>query len=137
MNNDIKQKWISALRSGKYKQTKKVLNDGTGMCCLGVLCDLYIQEGGDLKWEFKKPTQALYGPIPSGCENMEVGHIEGGYMILPKPVEIWAELGTRNPIPAFEVVVSAGNSAGKRSLAEFNDSGLTFPQIADVIEYWL
>src|SRR6478752_3030143 len=40
----IKQarKWQEALLSGKYKQTRNVLNDGNGYCCLGVLCDIVI-----------------------------------------------------------------------------------------------
>lgn len=44
MKKAIKTKWIKALRSGKYIQTRKVLErcDSNGMplgnCCLGVLC---------------------------------------------------------------------------------------------------
>lgn len=34
---DVKKKWLKALRSGKYKQTKGTLCDGKGYCCLGVL----------------------------------------------------------------------------------------------------
>ena len=30
--------WINALRSGKYEQTKKMLQDENGFCCLGVFC---------------------------------------------------------------------------------------------------
>lgn len=40
---DIK-KWVRALRSGKYKQTKKTLQNDYGMCCLGVLCKLTIPD---------------------------------------------------------------------------------------------
>lgn len=32
-----RRKWVEALRSGKYKQTTQVLHDGEGYCCLGVL----------------------------------------------------------------------------------------------------
>ncbi len=35
---DIKEKWVKALRSGKYKQTEGVLENNKGNCCLGVLC---------------------------------------------------------------------------------------------------
>lgn len=38
MNPELKQKWIAALESGEYKQARKVLYDGEGYCCLGVLC---------------------------------------------------------------------------------------------------
>lgn len=40
MTPELKSKWLSALRSGKYKQGKKTLNCGGKMCCLGVLCDV-------------------------------------------------------------------------------------------------
>lgn len=41
MNKGIKDRWITALRSEKYSQTKGNLRDDEGYCCLGVLCDLY------------------------------------------------------------------------------------------------
>ena len=35
---DIKEKWLTALRSGEYKQGKYYLkNDNNCYCCLGVL----------------------------------------------------------------------------------------------------
>lgn len=37
---DIK-KWVRALRSGKYEQTKQSLQDSEGFCCLGVACKLF------------------------------------------------------------------------------------------------
>jgi hypothetical protein len=38
MKPEFKAKWLADLRSGNYKQTKSVLYDGAGYCCLGVLC---------------------------------------------------------------------------------------------------
>lgn len=48
MNPELKTKWLTALRSGDYKQGKERLKnvDGT-MCCLGVLCDLMGAEWTD------------------------------------------------------------------------------------------
>lgn len=51
MNPEIKEKWLAALRSGEYKQTRgalfrpRRLDDvkpifPAGYCCLGVLCDV-------------------------------------------------------------------------------------------------
>jgi len=46
MNPEIKQAWIDALTSGEYEQGKGSLLDNEGhYCCLGVLCDLALQEG--------------------------------------------------------------------------------------------
>ena len=38
MNPEDKERWVKALRSGKYKQGKGRLYDGRKYCCLGVLC---------------------------------------------------------------------------------------------------
>lgn len=40
MNPHIKAKWLAALRSGDYAQTRNALRDRSGYCCLGVLCDV-------------------------------------------------------------------------------------------------
>lgn len=39
MDKKLKEKWVKALRSGKYPQGKNMLYDGMtgGYCCLGVL----------------------------------------------------------------------------------------------------
>lgn len=34
------QKWVDALRSGKYKQTQNQLKTTDGYCCLGVYCEI-------------------------------------------------------------------------------------------------
>ena len=36
------KKWVFALRSGEYKQTKYYLQDKKGYCCLGVGCKVFI-----------------------------------------------------------------------------------------------
>jgi hypothetical protein len=50
MNPQIKQKWLSALRSGEYQQGRCYLRTNSGFCCLGVLCDLYGKEH-NVEWE--------------------------------------------------------------------------------------
>lgn len=47
MNEEVKQIWTTALRSGDFKQGKKRLttvsaNGQQFHCCLGVLCQLYM-----------------------------------------------------------------------------------------------
>lgn len=44
MNTEIKQKWLTALRSGEYKQGRGNLHYKDEYCCLGVLCDLHAKE---------------------------------------------------------------------------------------------
>lgn len=41
MKKSIAMKWVKALRSGKYKQGRKVLKNSEGKyCCLGVMCEV-------------------------------------------------------------------------------------------------
>ena len=37
MDKKLKARWVAALRSGEYKQCQRVLHDGVGYCCIGVL----------------------------------------------------------------------------------------------------
>lgn len=67
MNQDVKAKWVAALRGGKYQQGQGYLRTKKDkFCCLGVLCDVIHPE----KWEdFKIKTgePVLY------CQNGLVG----------------------------------------------------------------
>lgn len=42
---ELKDKWLKALRSGEYSQTSCTLKDSDGFCCLGVLCDVIDPNG--------------------------------------------------------------------------------------------
>jgi len=72
MNPKIKQKWIKALRSGKYKQGIYELQNEDKFCCLGVLCDLYTKGTGKM---WKRDAQD----------------------VLPREVIKWAGLDSCNP----------------------------------------
>ena len=54
--------WVKALRSGKYKQTQRTLQDATGFCCLGVLCDLSAKDGGR-QWDLTQCTPRFAGKL--------------------------------------------------------------------------
>lgn len=105
----VQQKWVDALRSGKYKQGQGKLRHGDSFCCLGVLCDLAEAEG-----------------ITFGVKNESGGvHYENLYCALPESVRDWSGvvsgLGYYGPF-------------GTESLVALNDRGTSFTQIADIIE---
>lgn len=105
----IVKKWLKALRSGKYKQTKKVLRSkANGYCCLGVLCDVVAPKGWD-----KKSTKDLYTK-ESFRHNFDDGTSE---MILPSKFHTLTGLG--------QIV---------NELAVMNDDGKKFSTIANYIE---
>ena len=110
MNPQIKQKWVDALRSGDYKQTQNRLHNEYGFCCLGVLCDLYGKEN-NVEWE----------PSIYYNNDYEFQHM---VTVLPLSVMEWAGVEEVNPYV----------NGGPFTLAELNDQGSTFNEIADVIE---
>lgn len=146
MNEQIKEKWVWALESGKYKQATKCLNTGEGMCCLGVLTDLYIQENQGAKWEphTVKPLDEIVDDedyYPTELLNKPLFRFEGNGKTLDKKVQDWAGIEGENPavVPAKSWVEGDDpiNQYDYFTLATLNDSGLTFSQIADVIKYAL
>ena len=57
MNPELKQKWLEALRSGKYKQGTGLLRSKENyFCCLGVLCDIIDNK----KWEITNSGDYCY-----------------------------------------------------------------------------
>lgn len=109
--NKNAKKWVRALKSGKYHQTKEVLHkEGGGYCCLGVACEVYQKSVGDLD----------LGVTVGGCV------VYDGYMCsLPKKVREW--LGLRTATGEFR-----GDDLV--SLVEMNDDGKRFKTIAKLIE---
>lgn len=106
MNPKVKAKWIAALRSGRYKQTKSVLKNMLGNCCLGVLCEtlrvrkIYDVEHSRYLFKDKK------------------GYLEHSTSL---PLNVRTSAGLTRPI--------------EDRLAEMNDlDKMSFNQIADWIE---
>jgi hypothetical protein len=136
MDDVVKAKWIAALRSGEYQQAKGVLNSTAGMCCLGVLCDIYSKEHA-VDWDYRIATVTN---IPLELEDKEIGHFLGSPLILTDKVIAWANVDSENPqiLGIKKFVTFKGEVTVKpTSLAELNDSGLSFNQIADMIQYFL
>lgn len=67
-------KWLDALESGKFSQTKGSLQDKHGFCCLGVACKLFVNPE-DLKYKtsFEK---TLHGDTPDEQPNAPTWLVE-------------------------------------------------------------
>lgn len=105
MNKEVKAKWLSALRSGEYKQATHFLYDNQkdGYCCIGVLCDLSPD------WDWASP---------------DVDNCTG---IVPDRVAGWAGMEDEYCHLTYR--------GKKRDASGLNDDvGLTFAQIAYLIE---
>ena len=99
MNEEIKAKWLEALRSGRYKQGTYALRKGNEFCCLGVLCDI-VEPGA---W-----VECGYGRYLHSGEDA---------------------------LPAAKITIGVElEDYMAQKLADMNDSGQTFEEIAHCIE---
>jgi len=119
MNQRIKDEWVAMLRYGGLKQCQGSLTDSNkgSFCCLGVLCEMARAEG-----------IVKLNENDSYYDEHNILDKKNGS--LPEAVQIWAGLdklnSPHNPTP--------GNYEKDDSLAELNDFGYTFKQIANRIE---
>jgi hypothetical protein len=114
MKPEIKQKWLSNLRSGEYEQAQGFLRTTYGYCCLGVLCDLYSQEL-NVPW------------TDHGGKNFCDYDFLGEPSALPIEVVKWAGLKDQYPKVKDEKNIQL-------QLTELNDNGTDFKTIANLIE---
>jgi len=63
MDRNFKRRWLRALRSGKFKQTRKRLKGPRGFCCLGVACEI-AKPGTD--WKTERHPYALSEQLSVG-----------------------------------------------------------------------
>ncbi len=127
MKQDVKEKWISLLRSGEHEKATWMLfrfhNGKRQLDVLGVLVDLYLRTHNE-EWAkgTYRGTQAKFEGAIAGLA------LDNDMYYLPKRVQMWAELESKNPI----LNVSYQN---KNKLAEINDlTGLSLSGMADLIE---
>lgn len=123
MNAEIQARWAAALRSGEYTQGQRGLRVGDEHCCLGVLCDLYAKDHPGAEWKRE------YGF--DGKDYFSAPGNWGSTTYPPIPVLRWAGL----PEMEWAVFVPDPRTPGKRAnLANLNDEGVTFAEIADIVE---
>lgn len=82
MKKSLKDKWITSLRSGDYKQGQgRLRNNKDEHCCLGVLCRVSGLKGRfDLIedcYEFDGNPDSLSGALQErfGLDNKEISHL--------------------------------------------------------------
>lgn len=107
MKDNIKRKWIYELRSGRHKQICGRLRDDNGIDALGVLNKIREKEE-DIFWDIG--TSYVF---------------EGRTKVLPARTIEWAGL----PRGDSKITLSSG-----KTIAELNDLGFTFEELADIVE---
>lgn len=153
MRAEVRDELVKRLRSGDYIQGKEKLalkdGDGERYCCLGVLCEIAVEEGvihreehEEEHWDFDTDDEGIY------VEQVVVNYMDAGSYdaTLPPKVAIWAGLLTEEEWAemsgaAFDDGAGMGRFAEKvagqptmGTLAGMNDDGVPFSEIADFIE---
>jgi hypothetical protein len=134
MNPEIKARWIAWLRDPSHEQGQSYLKKGGKYCCLGGLCELAIEDGVihrslETTRILQEDTVSFYG------ESAVLGGVVMDWAGLESNRAYIAELRERIPgsAPPDTLIDFTTNT----NLASLNDSGLTFNQIADIIDYFL
>jgi hypothetical protein len=118
MNRERAKELVAALRSGKYKQARNVLKAGPfdgepSYCCLGVACEI----SGLGMWtennEYSTSTDVRNSVLPD---------------------EVQKYFGFRDRAGNFEGDGVRLSHSMFYCLAELNDDGMNFAEIADFIE---
>ncbi len=115
MKRSVKEKWTTALRSGKYKQAMGKLKGGainsplqTGHCCLGVILDVVDPDGWTRNNDGTIAHRKASRSFRTGGYNQYI-----------------------NPSTAHALGIPAGQ---QKVLGKMNDMGSDFEQIAQYIE---
>ncbi len=118
MKKEIADKWVKALRSGSYEQTKRRLRDSHGYCCLGVLCDLAKEENQYWVWKSERGNDHFLFCAGESINSCDLG----------EDVRKWAQMSLSNE----NVNTLMTMNDGKKGTWDIEPKN--FAEIADWIE---
>jgi len=115
-----RKEWVAALRSGRYPQTSNALRDVDGYCCLGVACEI----SGLGSWNSYESSSFVFVPHDDA---------DGAQMAIMPPAVMEYYGVDDGRVPVSYPRRYSGYVDGY-VLSDMNDLGMTFAQIADIIE---
>jgi len=125
MIKEYKDKWLKALRSGKYNQARERLKCEQGFCCLGVLMDTYDSNGWECVNSFAQDDGDVYHK--SNKYGYHDAVVEGD--------ELYGEASQDAELTSDTLSIFGISSEEQVYLIKMNDrDGNNFNEIADWIE---
>jgi hypothetical protein len=118
MKPAIKKRWLAWLRDPENKQSSGFLQDANGFCCLGGLCELAVDDG----------------IIEKRVSYTGIWEYDGRRDYLPDKVAAWAGLFNEDGKVVNRPAVFAKGDISKTSLDTLNDDGVSFSEIARLID---
>lgn len=150
---EIKAEWIAALRSGKYEQGRYTLRTPDNkFCCLGVYCDMkeipFTIRKREIQVELEVWALMDVAHYGKGYLNESSTSIPPSHAIRFVGEETPTRLGPRGfagghtiffCVPQGPIIPNepVDDEPVAYTLPMLNDDGLTFNQIADIIDYFL
>lgn len=123
---------IANLRSGEFQQGRGSLSKYQRMCCLGVACETLASQGKIDKWRYNYDDLGTFRfAVDKGGD-----HEYSSASYLPEGVEFPSYMKIRHQdgeIYDFEGMNTYGGN--RVALADLNDEGFSFNQIADILQY--
>lgn len=119
---NVKQ-WTDALRSGEHKQGQGYLHNSLGYCCMGVLCE---KQG--------RPFQVIRQSYQLSGEMVDVWEFDGDKAYLNHKNPALKVISRAGRLPHEFFLEWVNGSRQIHNLADANDTGLAFADIATVIE---
>jgi len=114
LDKDVKDKWLTALRSGEFKKGKGYLRNKNDMyCCLGVFCEI-----NDIPKMIHTDGHYEYNGNPGSFSSANT---------------FYNVLGKYGDFQAFEIKISTHDHYYD-NLAVINDNTETFEDVIEVIE---
>ena len=119
MDQRIKELWVSALRSGEFRQCKGYLSKNDQYCALGVLSVLALLEG-----------------VCTFSETKGVGRFDNRKFTLSFNVMRWADISQDDEryLDPEEHKVKISYKGIITTVIDLNDKGLSFTELASLIE---
>ena len=118
INYSVIERWAKRLEENKDPQDTGYLRTDQGLCCLGVLCEIAVEDGIIEK-------EAPYAPDG-------VWRYDGHTTILPPKVAEWAFGDSTQSNPMLND--PEDEDGGRYEASEYNDAfGYTFPRIAAAV----
>jgi len=72
----FKEKWLKALRGGKYQQCQGALYENGKFCCIGVECHLHGVSRNEMKMDYKAGgTRRNFSKIPKYMDVIVAGRL--------------------------------------------------------------
>lgn len=139
MKRTIRNRWVEALRSGKYQQATGTLTAITpagkvGHCCLGVLTEIAVADGVEVLIATEPNHGTMRKVAGVRADAVRMYDSEDAYP--PLAVAQWAGTGDG---PDWQVLTETSEPEYEDftevCLATMNDGGSSFEYIAGLIEF--